>query len=1177
MGSNRPGAPGRSVLAIAAGLALVWTLAGATLTASPISAAAVRAGSSGAVAPTQDPGQRPNVLLLISDDQPFTLFGRDLMPNVFSHMVDKGVTFDRAYVDASLCCPSRSQIMTGLFGWHTGVDGNRIPLDRPTIVGALQDLGYRTGLAGKYLNSMPCDPVPQFDDWHCVGHPPSSYHLVNPYMNDNGTWVQHTGYTTDLLADDVVDFIQGTPAGQPWFEMYTPTSPHAPADDPRCTDPVTPYRPPSYDEDTIGDGKPLYVQRGPLTRTDKTQFDLVHTAMSRAVQCLDGSMGTILDYIDANPSLEANTLVVYMSDNGFLYGEHRLTAKVAPYEESVRVPFVVRYPPLHLESQPQESQALVENVDIAATIADVLGFHWGGDGVSFAPLLSGSSTTTRDAVLMENCEGAEYPCTGIVDQDANDGIPSFFGVVTAQYSYTEYWTGEKELYDLSADPYELTNLAGTPGAAQVQADMAARLAELTAPPAVDTTIVTGPSGQTSTRAPTFTYLSQDRRASYRCRVSQQGSVVRDWSPCDGEATTVGGLIDGDYTFEVAGTDSDGATDPTPDARSFSISSTGPDAEITTHPESHQTGRDLSFSFASQSPGVTFSCSIQPMGTPPSFSPCDPAQGATYTHLSDAQWDFQVRASDASGSTDPPAEWLTWVDNVGPTMTFNMPQDKSGAVERISVFRADFDPDEPLAAPPTCTFDALPIVCDGNHIYIADVPNGAHQLLITATDEVGNVRVTAYSMTVNVTPPVVSIDSGPPPFSTSPTATFTYSADSADTFRCQLNGGAYGDCSTGQKQYSGLPDGQHTFCVIGVDGFGNQSDPVCAAWTIDRIGPTVGILSGPPSITNQTTATLVFSTDDPTATLACGLDGAAPTACSSPVSYSALAEGAHGFLAQATDPAGNVGVATWSWTVDTTAPAAVISSGPPSLSKKGKGTFTFDADEPNVTFSCSVDARRYAPCTNPYTISVGTGSHTLAVKATDAAGNLGPASPAYAWTVDKTKPVVAITSAPPDPTNQTTATFVFTSDDPTARSACVLDGSSRRCTSPAVYSNLSAGSHTFTARFTDPAGNVGLSSITWIIDLTPPDATITTAPPDPSGSNVSFGFVADEPATFSCSLDGGTATSCSSGISYSALLAGSHTFAVTPTDPAGNVGQSASYTWSVLGGPQAPPRFFQQRR
>src|SRR4051812_5692149 len=120
-------------------------------------------GARAATVPT-----RPNILLIVSDDQSWATFDRALMPNVFRELVDQGVLFTRGYVDTSLCCPSRSQILTGLYGHHTGVDENAVPLLRPTVVQTLHDLGYRTMLAGKYLNSWPCNPRPEFDSWLCI-------------------------------------------------------------------------------------------------------------------------------------------------------------------------------------------------------------------------------------------------------------------------------------------------------------------------------------------------------------------------------------------------------------------------------------------------------------------------------------------------------------------------------------------------------------------------------------------------------------------------------------------------------------------------------------------------------------------------------------------------------------------------------------------------------------------------------------------------------------------------------------------------------------------------------------------------------------------------------------------------------------------------------------------------
>src|SRR6185295_13252925 len=139
---------------------IVCALVGALLPLAGTASSAPRSSEPAASAGAQ--ATRPNILLLVSDDQAWSTFSRDLMPSVYGQLVDQGVLFKRAYVDTSLCCPSRAQILTGLFERHTGVDANAVPLERPTFVQALHDKGYRTMLAGKYLNSWEtCGPRPE--------------------------------------------------------------------------------------------------------------------------------------------------------------------------------------------------------------------------------------------------------------------------------------------------------------------------------------------------------------------------------------------------------------------------------------------------------------------------------------------------------------------------------------------------------------------------------------------------------------------------------------------------------------------------------------------------------------------------------------------------------------------------------------------------------------------------------------------------------------------------------------------------------------------------------------------------------------------------------------------------------------------------------------------------------
>jgi hypothetical protein len=170
--------------------------------------------------PPSLPANRPNIILLISDDQAYSTFDPAdvMMPTVYGELIGKGVSFSRAYDETSLCCPSRAQIMTGLHEHNTLVDDNGVALKIPTFIPTLHDNGYRTMLAGKYLNSAPCTPRLEFDEWVCAAKTPTRYRLYSPDLNVDGTVLSFPGqYETDVLADYVVSFIDSTPSDQPFF------------------------------------------------------------------------------------------------------------------------------------------------------------------------------------------------------------------------------------------------------------------------------------------------------------------------------------------------------------------------------------------------------------------------------------------------------------------------------------------------------------------------------------------------------------------------------------------------------------------------------------------------------------------------------------------------------------------------------------------------------------------------------------------------------------------------------------------------------------------------------------------------------------------------------------------------------------------------------------------------
>lgn len=508
---------------------------------------------------------RPNILVIVTDDQAWSVFNRQTMPNVYDRIVDRGILFERAYVNTSQCCPSRAAILTGTYAHHNGVDGNSVKLLHPTFAEMLHDEGYRTMLAGKYLNSWPCKPRAEFEVLACVRGANEHAPLVDPVVYRDGERKRKKGYQTEILARILSKEIQATPFDQPFAAIYSPTSPHMPANDNRYRSmPVAPYRPGNFDKAPAGGTAPSYATRRPLRQAEIDKIDMTYRKMTRATRGLDDSIGRLLDSLESRLD---NTIIFFISDNGYLYGEHRLRHKVAPYEESTRVPFAVSYPAMMGGSAGNGSQALVQNVDIAPTIAELVGRAWGADGVSLTPLFRSPQAAVRDAALIENCQGIKYPCHGIASRGSRI-IPSFWGVVTDRYKYVEYLTGHKELFDLQSDPYELVNLTGDESHSTVKQALAQRLLLLRRPPAPETTMVAGPRGESPEGDVAFRYFSQHRDTAFVCRLNV-GDTAGAWRSCNRFEQAFTGLLPGTYEFEVAA-QFNGLSDPTPAVRSFEV-------------------------------------------------------------------------------------------------------------------------------------------------------------------------------------------------------------------------------------------------------------------------------------------------------------------------------------------------------------------------------------------------------------------------------------------------------------------------------------------------------------------------------------------------------------------------------------------------------------------------------
>ena len=309
--------------------------------------------------------------------------------------------------------------------------------------------------------------------------------------------------------------------------------------------------------------------------------------------------------------------------------------------------------------------------------------------------------------------------------------------------------------------------------------------------------------------------------------------------------------------------------------------------------------------------------------------------------------------------------------------------------------------------------------------------------------------------------------------------------------------------------------------------------------------------------------------EPEAGFTCSLDGASFSPCTSPRSYSGLAQGTHTFKVRATDQAQNVDPtpAQRIWTVDTTPPQTTITSGPAKPTNLTGASFGFSS-EAGARFTCSLDGGAYSACTSPKSYSgLAQGSHTFRVKATDQAGNVDPTPAARTWRIDRTPPQTTIASGPTGRVKSTSATFGFQSSEPLSKFTCSLDGGAfSTCTSPKSYSALAQGSHTFRVRATDQAGNVDPTPAarTWTISLVPPETAITSGPTGTVRTHkATFRFHSSEQGSkFLCSLDGAGFKACSPPKTYT-VPTGSHTLRVRAVDRAGNADRTpAARHWTV---------------
>jgi N-acetylglucosamine-6-sulfatase len=414
-----------------------------------------------------------NVIFILSDDHRYDFMGfhpnspRWLKTPALDRMAASGAHLENTFVTTALCSPSRASILTGRYAHRHGVVDNTSPIPRGTVFFPqyLQKAGYRTAYVGKWHMGEDAEsdkPRAGFDHW--ISFQGQGVYS-NPVLNINGERRQVRGYTTDILTDSALSWLESQRnQSAPFFLYLSHKAVHAefepsPRHQSRFARETIPY--PESMADTVNNyrEKPRWVeeQRNSWHGVDymfhgQFDFDTFYRRYAETLLALDESVGRVLDFLDRS-GLARNTLVIYMGDNGFLLGEHGLIDKRNAYEESMRVPMLA-YAPGMIKPATKVT-TVVRNIDVAPTILELAGSRseHDVDGRSILPALRGEEMDQESELLYEYYWEYAFPHT-----------PTTFALRGDRYKYIFYhgvWD-LNELYDLQTDPRERSNLINVP-------------------------------------------------------------------------------------------------------------------------------------------------------------------------------------------------------------------------------------------------------------------------------------------------------------------------------------------------------------------------------------------------------------------------------------------------------------------------------------------------------------------------------------------------------------------------------------------------------------------------------------------------------------------------------------------------------------------------------------------
>lgn len=625
--------------------------------------------------------------------------------------------------------------------------------------------------------------------------------------------------------------------------------------------------------------------------------------------------------------------------------------------------------------------------------------------------------------------------------------------------------------------------------------------------------------------------------------------------------TYANLSEGNHELKIKATDrAENTKDPI--VFSWKVNSLRPTINITQFPNPITNIDTATFAFTGTN-AARFECNFNGQGFQTCVSP------KVYPSLAQGSYTFVAQAVSESGNVSQPAEVFWSVDKTPPTITLSgTPSSLTNSTtaqftfsgNRVNVFECSLDG----ASYSNCTSPKS----------YASLSNGVHNFKLRGVSAAGNYSTeSTHQWTIETSASPVTITQNPPSLTNQTSATFSFSGVGISSYQCSLDAASFATC-TSPKSYSGLVEGDHSFQVKGTSAAGNTSGVTTYNWRVETTKPTITITSNPDALSTSPNATFQFTSNN-AARFECQLNNSPAVTCSSPKTYSGLANGDYDFKVKAISAAGNISnVATFSWKLNSTPPTVTLASVPANFTKLTSVSVSFTGSNA-ARFECKMDTGTYAACVSPFNYNnVDQGLHTFTVRAFNSTNLVSNESMAN-WVFDSVVPSLpTITLDVTNPTSKADVQVNFSSTDANGidHYDCALDNEAPSvCTSPKLYTGLSSGTRKVTIIAYDKAGNSKSNSESWLVDTQQPGLSFTSNTPSSFASMTfsdteTFNFSASDGSgsgidNVFCKLDTQTETSCIGGsISYSGLAPGAHVVNVRAIDKVG-LEKSISFSWT----------------